>query len=355
MPRINKGKKAVVVVQTKKKRATRQKKNQNRQMKVKTANVGKVAVMRNPPPVRKMLKNGNVLIKHQEFLAKIPGSVNFSCNAYAVNPGVPASFPWLSPIANQHESYRFRKLEYIFVNSKAGTFAGDIIMGMDYDAADDTPDNELALSNYMNSKTGQICQPLKWSADKQALHKLGPSRYVRLGALAGDEEDIKTYDSGNFFIATTDCADTSTIGRLFVRYEVELMTPQLNPGNILCCKQDVVGVSAAAPLGTSFTSTGSLGVTWLSGTTFSINVPGQYLVYMKGTGTGVTTALNISAATAPSAFNSINTSTNGAGTASMAVSLVKVVNAGDAFTVAVTATTLTQSLIRIAPFTYSLS
>jgi hypothetical protein len=40
--------------------------------------------------------------------------------------------------------------------------------------------------------------------------------------------DIKTYDVANFFIATNGQAAPSDIGELYVEYDVELLTPQLN-------------------------------------------------------------------------------------------------------------------------------
>jgi hypothetical protein len=58
------------------------------------------------------------------------------------------------------------------------------------------------------------------------MHELGPRKFIRSTAVAGD---IKTYDAGNFFMCTTDEADTSMIGKLWVNYEVELYNQQLEP------------------------------------------------------------------------------------------------------------------------------
>ncbi len=39
------------------------------------------------------------VIVHREFVDDVPGSIAFSLKEYAVNPGNPALFPWLSQIA----------------------------------------------------------------------------------------------------------------------------------------------------------------------------------------------------------------------------------------------------------------
>lgn len=319
-----------------------------KQPKARRANVGKVSGNVNRAPTFKYSKNGNVTICHSEFIQKVPGSANFSITSVPINPGLPAQFNWLWATANQFESYRFKKLHYRFVNSKAGTFAGNVILGIDYDPSDATPFNETELQTYWGAKTGQICEPTTLVANQQALHKIGPSRYTRIGNLSANQ-DIKLYDCGNFFIATTDCADTSNIGRLFVDYEIELMTPQTQPGASLSCLASAVSPSPAAPMGTSFTVTGNLGITWLSGTTFSVNVPGQYELSSNINGQVVSMAL---AAAAPSVATLID-SVNDTATELMALHRLNVNGAGDVFTWTPSAASLTAFDMRFAPYTYT--
>jgi hypothetical protein len=320
---------------------------------VKPANVGKTMKVTNMKPRERVLPNGNKLISHKEFLAKVPGSVNFSVVTYSINPGLPVPFKWLYPIANRYESYRFRKLKYHFVNSKSGTFAGDVILGIDYDASDAAPFNEDNLQSYWGAKTGQICEPLVLAADVSALHKLGPNRFTRIGALSANQ-DIKLYDCGNFFIATTDCADTSTIGRVFVEYEIELITPQLQD-TPLSADVVAVGESAAAPLGTSLTITGPNSITWISGTTFSFDVPGQYLLNFHVTGTTITGAFGIASNTGASTYKTSGqggSSINSAATYAILAQQVNVSSTTDVFTVSVTAATATDTRIGISPHVY---
>jgi hypothetical protein len=59
------------------------------------------------------------------------------------------------------------------------------------------------------------------------MHSLYPTLFVRPGGLPG-ASDIKTYDAGNFNIATQGlAANTATLGELRVRYSVTLSVPVL--------------------------------------------------------------------------------------------------------------------------------
>ena len=322
------------------------------QSRPRAANVGKSVQTENRKPVQKMLKNGNILVSHREFIGKVPGSVNFSISSNPINPGLPAQFNWLWAIAGQYESYIFKKLKYIFINSKTGTFSGEVIMGIDYDASDPTPFNELELQNYWGCKTGVLTEPLEIIANLPALHKV-PQKFCRLGNLSANQ-DIKLYDCGNFFLATSDCADTSNIGRLFVEYEVELITPQVNASNVLSGNSVfATGVTQAAPLGTAQpTVLGALGVVWLSGTTFSVPIPGQYMFVLTQTGTTITVAPTLTAAS-PSLRTLVSAGISGA-IADQIIYLIRVNSASDIFTLGLTtAATITGSTIYLSPYAFS--
>jgi hypothetical protein len=232
-----------------------------------------------------MLRNGNILVKHREFLERVDNTSAFTVRTYPLNPGLPESFPWLHNIAKNYETYRFRRCDLHYVNSRTGTVTGEVILGVDYDASDPAPASEASLQTYEGTVTSVISEPSIMKASPQRLHKLGPSRFIRLGDLA-DNQDVKLYDAGFFILATVD-GDDAHGGRIFIDYEIELMTAQSGTYNDVTAKVQVVGVSAAAPLGTSLTKTGSLPVEWLSGTTLRIPIVGDFLIYSIANGTGI--------------------------------------------------------------------
>lgn len=254
------------------------------------ANVGRVVIAEIPKPIQTPMKNGNLLVKHTEFISKIYGSQKFKYLQQPINPGLPAQFQWMFPVANRYEKYRIKKMTYRFVNSKAGTFSGDIIMGIDYDASDPSPFSEFELQAYWGCKTGQICSPLNLHADLKALHRNGPL-FTRVGDLPPNS-DIKLYDAGNFFIATSDCDnDNDPVGRLFVDYEIELMTPASGNSAILSSSNVSVGPTQANLLGTDFISEGPLKLRRVNVggfQSFQVPVPGEYMFTVTVNGTGLT-------------------------------------------------------------------
>lgn len=84
----------------------------------------------------------SIRIQHKEYLGDLLGSTNFTLSSYAINPGMQASFPWLSSLASNFEQYHFNGLVFQFVSTSAdalnstNTALGKLIMATDYNALD---------------------------------------------------------------------------------------------------------------------------------------------------------------------------------------------------------------------------
>jgi len=110
--------------------------------------------------------------------------------------------------------------------------------------------------------------------------------------------DIKTYDVGNFFAATTDGTAVNW-GKLWVEYDCELKVPQLNPsGNALAIGGAITGngsISAANPLGVSpIISGGSNGLATSTNSGIFLAFPGTYLVSVQLIGTVLSASTSLS-------------------------------------------------------------
>jgi hypothetical protein len=184
------------------------------------------------PPFQTTTRNGT-FIRHREFLSNVTGTTSFSIgNTYSINPGLAASFPWLSTQAAGWEQYRFKKLCYRYLTRTGSNTAGSILMVPDYDAADVAPANEQEASTYSDIVEAScwvtsLCLELKTSSMDETLKR----RFVRTGALAANL-DIKTYDAGQVFICTNDGASSAPWGKLWVEYEIELFCPQLTTPSV---------------------------------------------------------------------------------------------------------------------------
>lgn len=169
--------------------------------------------------------DGRVRIRHREYLADVAGSVAFANTAFAINPGLAASFPWLSAIAVRFESYIFRRLRFEYETQRSTATNGTVMMAVDFDAADAAPTTKTGIMSYHNAVRSAVWDECCYNSDAGDLRKFGVQRFIRSAGLAANL-DIKTYDVGNLNIATQGEADTTAIGELYVEYDVELITPQ---------------------------------------------------------------------------------------------------------------------------------
>jgi len=172
-------------------------------------------------------KRKSFIVAHRELLASVTGSTNFTINQQiAIQPGLSASFPWLSTQAIGYEQYRFRKLRFCYYTRTGSNVPGSCMLIVDYDAADAAPANEQVASAYRDSEEVAPWVPeFCLDADIKALHPDGNRKFIRTGTLAANL-DVKTYDCGNFYVATVDGTAVNW-GKLWVEYEIEFFVPQL--------------------------------------------------------------------------------------------------------------------------------
>jgi hypothetical protein len=133
----------------------------------------------------------------------------------------------LSIQAPQYEQYRFNRLEFQYIPRVSTATAGAIMLAPDYDASDISPTTEAQLLNYSEAVDDNVWKPISCAINCSKVTP-GPRKFIRSGNVAGD---IKTYDALNFYFGSVDETDGSSVGKLFVEYEVELSDPQNSPGD----------------------------------------------------------------------------------------------------------------------------
>lgn len=255
--------------------------------------------------------NGDIAIRHREYVQDIAGSVAFAAVQQPINPGLAGLFPWLSTIAPSFESYRFNMLKFCFETESPTDSPGTLLLVVDYDASDPAPVSKAQAMAYRGSVRSPPWAACCHTSLKEDLSKR-KTFFVRRAALAANE-DVKLYDTGNLFVCTQAEADASAIGELYVEYDVELLTPQIGDiavGEAVYGEWAAVGTSNAAPFGASgaLANRGNLpALMTCTGTTTSVttwtftqpwsgvvagNITGSTLVNpaFGGTGTIVTNA-----------------------------------------------------------------
>jgi len=258
-------------------------------------------------------------IHHKEFLANLTGTAAWTLkNTYALNPGLPASFPWLSTQAQAWEMYKFNSIKFIFHTFAPTSTAGAVSLIPDYDAADGQPPNELAASSYQNMIEDACWKDIVCSLSPKAMSGIGKEHFVRITTISGD---IKTYDSGNFYVATSNSVGTPALGKLWVEYDVMLTVPT-NVNSIVVGAlsfQDITGSGQTS--GNNFNSPVSQAggpITTLAMNTLTFNYAGYWMVtyasYISG-GTTTYGAPSYTGVTSSSNYTYYNNNNAGSGTA----------------------------------------
>jgi hypothetical protein len=202
--------------------------------------------------------NGKRMIRvhHRELVSTISGSTTFEVNGYNLNPGLSASFPWLSSIAGSFEQYRFNRLRYHYVTRAPSTYIGSILMAPEYDALDSNPTSEIQASQMDGAVEDSPWKEQILDLSVQDMFPMGPRKYIRSGTISSS--DLKTYDAGKVYVCAVSCTDTSAIGKLWVEYDVELHIPQ-NP--------DAASAASIGSLAAFQLTTGNQSLTTATGAT----------------------------------------------------------------------------------------
>lgn len=164
-------------------------------------------------------------INHKELLARVSGTAAFTATSYVLNPAVPETFPWLSPIATRFEYYHIRSLRVLYVPRCPTTTAGTLSMAFDKDVLDPDPISYRSLLSYQ----GAVSTPA-WSAASLAAtsSQLTPQRlYNAITPAAGSDQRL--YDWGKLIFATEGAE--ADYGDLFLEYQIAFTNPEFNEPN----------------------------------------------------------------------------------------------------------------------------
>lgn len=244
------------------------------------------------------MKDGVTTISQKELIGNLSGSVGWTIQAtLQLNPGLPATFAWLSRIARNFEMYRFKKLAFRYIPRCSTSTAGSVQLIPEYDASDSPPASEQEASSYSG-----CCEDVAWKEIvlqyRRDLMSLADNwRFVRSGSVPAGS-DIKLYDLGIFFAATAD-GGASAYGKLWVDYEVEFKIPQLEPGSLgpipyggSIVAATFVGSANERPLGETQTFDAQDNGIAIDNSSPTFNrlvfsYPGDYVVACRCTGVGL--------------------------------------------------------------------
>lgn len=181
--------------------------------------------------------DGPVCIRHKEYIGDVVSnnSTNFQMlYQVAINPGNPSMSPWLAQLAQNFTQYKIRGMIFHF-KSTSGSLSttqslGEIIMAINYNATDPNFTNKQQMLNeiFAVSKVPAFDAECPVECDdKQTMS--GGLLYTSQQGLIPVGQDPRFYNLGNFYLAVqgVPANGNTTLGELWVTYQVELYKPQL--------------------------------------------------------------------------------------------------------------------------------
>jgi hypothetical protein len=186
----------------------------------------------NNPPILSNTRSAT-RITHREYITDIISTTGFTNVTYPINAGISTTFPWLAAVAQSFEQYRLHGMIFEFKSTSAvalnstSTGLGTVILATEYDVTKASFTEKRSMENYMYASSAppsvSIMHPVECARDVNVLTDM----YVRSASIVTNS-DLRFSDMGNFQIATVGMpAAGSTIGELWVTYDIELLKPRL--------------------------------------------------------------------------------------------------------------------------------
>lgn len=212
--------------------------------------IGGKATMGGPPLMNSSPTGSGVIINHREYIGDLVASTKFKSVTYDVNAGDNTTFPWLSTVAAQFETYEMLGCAFFYESHSANalnsvnTALGKVMMSSLMNSA--TPDftNQREMMNTAMFSSGKPSEHLVHPIECAPGANVLDTRYVRVGSKAAlGVQDIQFYDLCKVQLATIgqQAADVGQpgytvpilLGSVFISYNVLLKDPVLGAEKVV--------------------------------------------------------------------------------------------------------------------------
>lgn len=226
------------------------KKNQNKKSKNKNSN-DIFDVIEIPRAKSYKVKNKQSMIngkrsftvKHREFIQNLyspttGNSNNDLCSfklmyAAHVNPGNNKLFPWLNAMSYNFECYKFKSIKFIYKPICNTDVTGTVFIAMDYDPDDALYESKVQMMSAKSAVSGQPWTPIIHKPDNKDYNK-EKTYYISHRAFENQSSNsLKLLDVGIIQVGVESAKGNQLLGELYVDYEMEFITPELNVHEIL--------------------------------------------------------------------------------------------------------------------------
>jgi len=182
------------------------------------------------------MKDGTRL-RHREYLGDVITSGNpgeFDITTYPIQPGVRATFPWLSQLAENFDEYTIHGMVFEFKSNSydalasTNTASGTVIMTTQYNVLNPPFLNKVGMEQYEFTCSDKPSKSFLHPVECARIET--PTSVLTTRTATPSTGDLRLFDWGNFNIATVGMQGTSVnVGELWVTYDITLYKPKLSP------------------------------------------------------------------------------------------------------------------------------
>jgi len=244
----------------------------------------------------------SVTFRHREYIGDISTGTTFASTIYSINPGLSATFPFLSTIASCFQEYAFKGLVFEYKSTTSDAIAtstnlalGTVILAAAYRADQTAFTSKSQMENEMWSVSDKPSRNMLLPIECAPIENPMGLQYVRTNPTSGD---VKLYDLCTLTVASVGSQAAYVSGELWASYEIVLRKPRVSDivslglvsAGHLAASSLTGAVAAATPLGSASTTLttvfNGLGILWVNGTQFSIpaGIGGIFMVSYSAKG-----------------------------------------------------------------------
>lgn len=175
-----------------------------------------------------------IVVRHKEFLGEVRSSRSFNVRrSFPLNPGMHETFPWLSQIARNFQTYSFKGVVFHYIPTSGNAISstnnalGSVMFQTSYRANDAPPSSKVEMMNeYWSCEvvpSDTVAHPIECAPKENPFQV----QYVRSGTVPPGDNQL-LYDLGVTHVAVSgmqDASDDIVLGDIWVSYEVELSKP----------------------------------------------------------------------------------------------------------------------------------
>ena len=233
-------------------------------------------------PFRKITKRA--IVTHREFIGDVTASGDFQITTFALNPGISATFPWLSRLAQCYQEYNFYKLAFQVVSTSsdavlsnaASPALGTVIGATQYNPAEKNFESKAQMQQYLGARSKKPSITQRFHVRVKDGTNVLDRLFIR-STPPPQGADIKFFDTGKFTIGVQGVQNAEppvgenpgVIGELWVEYTVCLMKPSTRNISVMTENWFLTNFqSAGTPFGQTQTlnpNHGEIGLEWFDG------------------------------------------------------------------------------------------